>query len=77
MIGALGAAGLAALGDWRATGLAREALLTTPAVWRGGSLVAAPLVRPAAGFGFRRVSAIAAAMGAGDRALNPPGKGLC
>ena len=59
VIGAVGAAGLAALGDWRATGLAREALLTTPAVWRGGSLVAAPVVRPAAGFGFRRVSAIA------------------
>ena len=41
------------LGDWRATGLAREALLTTPAVWRGGSLVAAPVVgpRPASGFG--------------------------
>ena len=45
VIGALGAAGLAALGDWRATGLAREALLTTPAVWRGGSLVAAPVVQ--------------------------------
>ncbi|HVH03331.1 MAG TPA: tRNA lysidine(34) synthetase TilS, partial [Amaricoccus sp.] len=59
VIAAVGAAGLAALGDWRATGLAREALLTTPAVWRGGSLVAAPVVRPAAGFGFRRVSAIA------------------
>ena len=59
VIAAVGAAGLAALGDWRATGLAREALLTTPAVWRGGSLVAAPVVRPAAGFAFRRVSAIA------------------
>jgi tRNA(Ile)-lysidine synthase len=59
-IGALGLPGLAACPDWRATGLAREALLTTPAIWRGGgALVAAPLVRPAAGFGFRRVSAVA------------------
>jgi tRNA(Ile)-lysidine synthase len=57
-IGALGAAGLAAVGDWRATGLAREALLTAPAVWRGGELVAAPVVRPEPAFGFRRVSAI-------------------
>jgi tRNA(Ile)-lysidine synthase len=57
-IGALGAAGLAALDDWRAAGLARETLLTTPAVWRGGALVAAPVVRPEPAFAFRRVSAI-------------------
>jgi tRNA(Ile)-lysidine synthase len=58
VIGALGAAGLAGLGDWRATGLAREALLTTPAVWRGERLVAAPVARPEPGWGFRRVSAV-------------------
>jgi tRNA(Ile)-lysidine synthase len=57
-IGALGPAGLAACPDWRAAGAAREVLLTAPAVWRGGVLVAAPLVRPAPGFGFRRVSAL-------------------
>jgi tRNA(Ile)-lysidine synthase len=57
-IGALGTAGLAALGDWRAAGLPREALLTTPAIWRGGTLVAAPVARPEPSFGFRRVSAV-------------------
>ena len=29
---------------WRESGLAREALLTTPAVWDGADLVAAPLL---------------------------------
>lgn len=42
-LGALGARGLAAAGDWRALGLPREALLTTPALWLGDHLVAAPL----------------------------------
>ena len=58
MIGALGAGGLARLADWRAPGPAREALVTTPAVWRGAVLVAAPLARPEPGFalsaGLRR-----------------------
>ena len=58
-IGALGDAGLARLGDlWREGGAAREALVATPAIWGGERLVAAPLVRPEAGFGFRRVSAV-------------------
>lgn len=42
-IAALGEAGLALCGGWRDTGWAREALLTTPAVWHGGKLIAAPL----------------------------------
>lgn len=42
-VAALGAAGLAACPDWRASGLAREVLLAAPAVWQGGRLLAAPL----------------------------------
>lgn len=57
-IGALGAGGLSMAGP-HPPGLAREALATTPAVWRWGELVAAPLVRPEAGFGFRRIAALA------------------
>ena len=55
-IGALGRDGLEHLPGWRAAGLAREALITTPAVWRDGTLVAAPLVQSATGYAFRRVS---------------------
>jgi tRNA(Ile)-lysidine synthase len=40
---ALGEAGLAACPGWRATGLGRATLATTPAVWRGDVLVAAPV----------------------------------
>ncbi len=40
-IGALGAAGLSARPRWRDAGVARETLLTTPALWRGEALVAA------------------------------------
>ncbi|NHB76116.1 tRNA lysidine(34) synthetase TilS [Rhodobacter sp. M37P] len=40
---ALGAAGLRQVPDWRATGLPREVLLVTPAIWRGAVLVSAPL----------------------------------
>jgi tRNA(Ile)-lysidine synthase len=42
---ALGAAGLAFCPEWRARGLGRRALMAGPAVWRGASLVAAPLAR--------------------------------
>ena len=42
-IGALGAGGLAACPDWRATGLGRETLLASPAIWQGQRLIAAPL----------------------------------
>jgi tRNA(Ile)-lysidine synthase len=58
-IGALGPSGLAMIPDWRESGRPREALLTTPAIWRGRILVAAPLVRSSADFAFRRVSALA------------------
>jgi tRNA(Ile)-lysidine synthase len=44
---ALGAAGLRQCPDWRATGLPRQVLEVTPAVWQGDRLIAAPL----AGFG--------------------------
>lgn len=43
MIRALGADGLRACKDWRDTGLPREVLIVTPGVWRGETLVAAPL----------------------------------
>lgn len=57
-IGALGPAGLAECGDWRASGLRREALLSTPALWHGTRLVAAPLARPEPAARFRRISAL-------------------
>ena len=42
-VAALGTEGLRQCPDWRVTGLHREILLVTPAVWRGEVLVAAPL----------------------------------
>lgn len=42
-VAALGEAGLQLCPDWRETGRARAALLASPAIWRGDSLVAAPL----------------------------------
>ena len=45
-LGALGAEGLRALPDWRATGLPREVLMVTPAVWLGERLIAAPVAAP-------------------------------
>ncbi|MFO1142553.1 MAG: tRNA lysidine(34) synthetase, partial [Amaricoccus sp.] len=56
LVGALGAGGLGRLGALPA-GIARETLATTPAVWRAGELVAAPLARPEPEFGFLRVYA--------------------
>ena len=44
-LGALGAGGLAAIKDWRDTGLPRDVLIATPALWQDGHLLAAPLVR--------------------------------
>ena len=75
-IGALGVAGLVACPDWRAAGLAREALATVPAIWRGETLVAAHLLGPSPGFEFRRISAVPA-LGPADSALNPAAQGLC
>ena len=48
---ALGAGGLRACPDWRATGLPREVLIVTPAIWHGEALVAAPLAGLARGWG--------------------------
>lgn len=42
-IAALGAAGLRHCPAWRGTGLPRRSLVSSPAVWRGEMLVAAPL----------------------------------
>jgi tRNA(Ile)-lysidine synthase len=53
---ALGGAGLRACPDWRATGLPREVLAVTPALWAGETLLAAPL----AGFGPDWTARIAA-----------------
>ncbi len=46
---ALGAA-VAGCADWRATGLPRATLLASPAVWRGETLIAAPLAGSANGW---------------------------
>jgi tRNA(Ile)-lysidine synthase len=40
---ALGADGLRQVKDWRSCGISREVLVTTPAVWQGETLLAAPL----------------------------------
>lgn len=40
---ALGVAGLRQCPDWRKSGLPREVLAVTPAIWRGETLIAAPL----------------------------------
>jgi len=53
---ALGEAGLAACPAWRVTGLARATLVTTPAVWRGEELVAAPLAGLGQGWRARIVA---------------------
>ncbi|WP_274962872.1 MULTISPECIES: tRNA lysidine(34) synthetase TilS [Thioclava] len=46
-VAALGEAGLRQCPDWRDTGLPRASLAASPAIWRGETLVAAPI----AGFG--------------------------
>ncbi len=45
-VAALGEAGLALCPGWRDIGLPRPVLEVSPAVWRGATLVAAPLVHP-------------------------------
>lgn len=47
---ALGAEGLRACKSWRACGISRDALLVSPAVWRGDTLIAAPLAGFAQGY---------------------------
>lgn len=49
-IRALGAAGLRQCDNWRATGQVRAALIVSPAVWRGETLVAAPVAGMAKGW---------------------------
>lgn len=46
-VGALSEAGLAARPNWREAGAVRSVLLTTPGVWDGDDLVAAPLLESA------------------------------
>lgn len=53
---ALGAAGLAQMQGWRATGLPRDALVVSPSVWDGARLIAAPVVADA-GYGAARLAA--------------------
>lgn len=50
---ALGARGLAGCKGWRQSGLPREALIVTPALWRGETLVAAPALGGAGGWSAR------------------------
>jgi tRNA(Ile)-lysidine synthase len=49
-IAALGDAGLGQCPGWRATGLPRASVMASPAVWRGATLVAAPLAGRANGW---------------------------
>ncbi|MEH6834727.1 tRNA lysidine(34) synthetase TilS [Falsihalocynthiibacter arcticus] len=44
-VGALGEQGLAACPEWRASGRKRQSLLSSPSVWVGAELVAAPLAK--------------------------------
>ena len=46
MVAALGEAGLSLCPAWRDAGLPRASLLTSPAVWQGETLIAAPLAQP-------------------------------
>lgn len=45
---ALGPDGLDRVADWRATGVPREALLSTPSVWDAGEMIAAPAAQASA-----------------------------
>ncbi|MCB1368862.1 MAG: tRNA lysidine(34) synthetase TilS [Rhodobacteraceae bacterium] len=49
-IATLGEAGLAQCPDWRETGLMRGSLIASPAVWRDGALITAPLAGRANGW---------------------------
>lgn len=49
-IRALGAAGLRECPDWRATGRPRASLVASPAIWRGETLVSAPIAGYANGW---------------------------
>ncbi|WP_300031998.1 tRNA lysidine(34) synthetase TilS [uncultured Roseobacter sp.] len=45
-VAALGPEGLGAVENWRDCGMPRAALLATPALWSGGSVLAAPVLQP-------------------------------
>ncbi|WP_233192859.1 tRNA lysidine(34) synthetase TilS [Acidimangrovimonas sediminis] len=47
-LAALGEGGLALCPRWRETGLPRDSLIAAPALWRGTTLIAAPLAGPGA-----------------------------
>jgi tRNA(Ile)-lysidine synthase len=55
-ITALGAAGLSLCPDWRDTGLSRDALVVSPALWYDSALIAAPLAGFSAGWKARIVA---------------------
>jgi tRNA(Ile)-lysidine synthase len=55
-IRALGAAGLRHTDDWKTVGHSRDALLVSPAIWYGETLIAAPLAGFGAGFSARIVA---------------------
>lgn len=55
-IAALGEPGIRRCPDWRATGLPRASLLASPAVWRGETLIAAPLAGKSCGWTARVVA---------------------
>lgn len=52
-IRALGETGIRQCPDWRATGMQRHSLLASPAIWRGGTLIAAPLAAKPEGWTAR------------------------
>jgi len=49
-IRALGETGIAECPKWRETGLSRASILSSPAIWRGKTLIAAPLAGKSAGW---------------------------
>tara|TARA_R110002096_G_scaffold47539_49_gene126906 strand:+ start:395 stop:1642 length:1248 start_codon:yes stop_codon:yes gene_type:complete len=53
---ALGADGLRNCKDWRSTGLSRETLVTTPAIWYDDTLISAPIAGFGAGWSARIVA---------------------
>ncbi len=58
-IRALGPEGLRLLPDWRMTGLPRDVLIVTPAIWSGTRLIAAPLAGKPAGWVARTCDSLA------------------
>lgn len=55
-LAALGAEGLALIPDWRGLGLPRAALVASPALWRQGQVLAAPLAERTGLWTVRRVA---------------------